>query len=81
MGQEYNKQEELYANYWVKIEKLLPDMMISDFIRDYLTLKTASIPNKDKVYKSFKEYYESLRNYDFIRIKEINLQVTNKFIK
>lgn len=64
MGQEYNKQEELYTNYWVKIEKLLPDLMISDFIRDYLTLKTSTIPNKDKVYKNFKEYYESLENYD-----------------
>lgn len=64
MGQEYSIQEELYTNYWVKIEKLLPDLMISDFIRDYLTLKTAVIPNKDKVYKSFKDYYESLNNYD-----------------
>ncbi|WP_027400084.1 DUF262 domain-containing protein [Anaerovorax odorimutans] len=64
MGQEYSKQEELYNNYWVKIERILPDQMISDFIRDYLTLKTAIIPNKDKVYKNFKEYYENLNNFD-----------------
>lgn len=64
MGQEYSKQEELYSKYWVKIEKLLPDLMISDFIRDYLTLKTGVIPNKDKVYKSFKEYYETCNNFD-----------------
>lgn len=38
--------------------------MISDFIRDYLTLKTGVIPNKDKVYKSFKEYYETCNNFD-----------------
>lgn len=64
MGEEYSKQEELYTNYWVKIENLLPDMIISDFIRDYLTLKTGVIPNKDKVYVYFKEYYQGLNNYD-----------------
>lgn len=64
MGEEYSKQEELYSNYWVKIENLLPDMIISDFIRDYLTLKTGTIPNKDKVYINFKEYYQGLNNYD-----------------
>lgn len=64
MGQEYSKQEKLYSRYWVKIEGLLPDLMISDFIRDYLTFKTGNIPNKDKVYKSFKEYYEGCNNFD-----------------
>lgn len=64
MGQEYNQQENLYNNYWMKLEKMLPDAMISDFIRDYLTLKTGIIPNKDSVYKNFKEYYQSFDNYD-----------------
>lgn len=64
MGEEYSKQEELYSNYWVKIENLLPDMLISDFIRDYLTLKTGTIPNKDKVYINFKDYYQQLSNYN-----------------
>lgn len=64
MGQTYTQQERLYNCYWVKLEKLLPDIMISDFIRDYLTLKTGIIPNKDKVYHSFKEYYQHLDNYD-----------------
>lgn len=63
MGQSYSVQEELYVKYWTRIENLLPDALISDFVRDYLTLKTASIPNKDKVYESFKNYYESLENY------------------
>lgn len=63
MGEEYSRQEKLYVKYWVKIENLLPDMMISDFIRDYLTLKTSIIPNKDKVYINFKEYYQGLRDY------------------
>lgn len=43
MGQEYSKQEKLYNSYWVKLEEMLPDAMISDFVRDYLTLKTAAI--------------------------------------
>lgn len=64
MGQDYNQQERLYSDYWVKLEQLLPDAMISDFIRDYLTLKTKTIPNKDKVYISFKEYYQRINNYD-----------------
>lgn len=63
MGQSYNTQEKLYTKYWTGIEKLLPDALISDFVRDYLTLKTTVIPNKDKVYEGFKNYYESLKNY------------------
>ena len=64
MGQAYEQQEKLYNNYWTKLEKMLPDAMISDFIRDYLTLKTGVIPKKDYVYNSFKDYYQSLDNYD-----------------
>lgn len=64
MGQGYEHQERLYNDYWLKLEKLLPDAMISDYIRDYLTLKTGIIPNKDRVYNNFKEYYQSLGNYD-----------------
>ena len=64
MGKEYYTQEALYNKYWLKLEKMLPDAMISDYIRDYLTLKTGNIPNKDDVYSSFKGYYQELTNYD-----------------
>ena len=58
MGQEHSLQERLYNNYWIKLEKLLPSSsMLSDFIRDYLTLKTRTIPNKSNVYDAFKSYY------------------------
>lgn len=61
MGQSYELQERLYNQYWVEIEKLLTNTYISDFIRDYLTLKTFSIPNKAKVYDEFKIFYERLK--------------------
>lgn len=57
MGQAYSVQEDLYNRYWIKLEQMLPDIIISDFIRDYLTLKTGNIPNKDNVYSAFKNYY------------------------
>lgn len=59
MGEEYNKQE-----------NLLPDIIISDFIRDYLTLKMGEFLKKDKVYICFKEYYQSLNNYDVRELLE-----------
>lgn len=61
MGQSYDLQERLYNQYWIEIENLLTNAYISDFIRDYLTLKTYSIPNKAKVYEEFKIYYEHLK--------------------
>lgn len=64
MGQTYQQQEKLYNDYWIRLEQMLPDVMISDFIRDFLTLKTAKISNKDKVYHNFKDYYRRLDNYD-----------------
>ena len=61
MGQSYELQERLYNQYWVEIEKLVSNAYISDFIRDYLTLKTHYIPNKNKVYEEFKIFYERLK--------------------
>ena len=62
MGQAYSVQEDLYNRYWIKLEQMLPDIIISDFIRDYLTLKTGNIPNKDNVYSAFKNYYCAVVN-------------------
>lgn len=52
-------QEHLYKNYWLKIEELLTNAKISDFVRHYLTMKTSIIPNKNRIYQSFKQYMES----------------------
>lgn len=57
MGLEYDEQVRLYKKYWFKIEKLLTNMRISEFVRDYLTMKIGYVPNKKKIYVTFKEYY------------------------
>lgn len=48
-------QEELYKNYWYKIEKNT-NFQVSSFLRDYLTMKERRIPRIDKVYVIFKEF-------------------------
>jgi uncharacterized protein with ParB-like and HNH nuclease domain len=62
MDLEKDQQNELYNNYWGTIEKLAKDekgiTKVSDFIRDYLTLKNKKIPNKNKVYQEFKIKYD-----------------------
>lgn len=60
MGLKPEEQERIYKQYWQVIEKYATDEMtnqtkISEFIRDYLTLKNKEIPNKDKVYVEFKK--------------------------
>lgn len=55
-------QNKIYQNYWEVIENLARDetsntSRVSDYIRDYLTLKTNKIPNKGKVYLEFKKEY------------------------
>lgn len=57
MGLGYEEQTSLYKRYWTKIEELLPNKIISEFVRDYLIMKEAKTPNKDKVYGAFKNYY------------------------
>ena len=59
MGQDPNFQNKLYEDYWYPMEQDFGkeyDERFDLFIRDYLTLKTRQIPNKKKVYESFKRY-------------------------
>jgi uncharacterized protein with ParB-like and HNH nuclease domain len=62
MGLPRKEQEKVYKNYWEPIEANarnaeLHESRVSDFIRDYLTLKQKDIPNKGAVYEKFKERY------------------------
>lgn len=59
MGLSRTNQERIYKNYWDVIERNAKDEVlnksrVSDFIRDYLTLKNKEIPNKGDVYVKFK---------------------------
>lgn len=40
----------------MEIEKKITNEKISDFVRDYLTMKNGAISNKNKVYEDFKKY-------------------------
>ena len=55
MKQPSKEQEEFYNKYWYKIEKNTK-FNVDSFIRDFLTYKERVIPNKDKVYESFKRF-------------------------
>lgn len=65
MGLSRKKQNDIYIKYWQKIELAAKELRtnqsrVSDFIRDYLTLKTKKIPNKSSVYAQFKERFPAL---------------------
>lgn len=60
MNHDYEKQTLLYKEHWLEIEKKLTNEKISDFVRDYLTMKNAKITNKDKVYDEFKKYVKEI---------------------
>jgi uncharacterized protein with ParB-like and HNH nuclease domain len=55
MKEETSIQERFYIEYWHKLE-INTNYRVSDFIRDYLTIKERNIPNKNKVYIHFKNY-------------------------
>ena len=64
MDLERSEQNKIYKEIWVPIENSCKisdgsklNSYVSDFIRDYLTLKNNKIPNKSKVFEVFKEFY------------------------
>ncbi|MDX2250504.1 MAG: DUF262 domain-containing protein [Bacteroidia bacterium] len=62
MGLSRTNQEKIYKSYWEVIEKNAKDetlnkTRVSEFIRDYLTLRNKEIPNKGDVYVTFKATY------------------------
>lgn len=76
LGQEPDLQNKLYATYWYPMEQSFGAeyaKRFDSFIRDYLTLKTQQIPNKRRVYESFKRYVADKRAPEALEaiIKEI----------
>ena len=61
MGQEVNLQNELYERFWFPMEQSYGNDYSSyfdGFMRDYLSVKTGSIPKIGMVYESFKNYIQ-----------------------
>lgn len=68
LGKTSAKQDSLYRNYWLKIEKNLcgsdDSFSVSSFIRDYMQLdsatsyKKATETNYKELYRNFKEWFE-----------------------
>lgn len=65
MDLERGAQNRIYKEIWIPIENNCKvsdgseiTSYVSDFIRDYLTLKTEKISSKPKVFETFKAYYE-----------------------
>jgi len=56
-------QDRIFESIWSPIEENAKDLikktsLVSDYIRDYLTLKNKKIPNKNKVYQEFKVLFQ-----------------------
>jgi len=65
MGLNRIDQNKIYKEYWEIIEQNAKDetlnqSRVSEYIRDYLTLKNKEIPNKSDVYIKFKDQYPTL---------------------
>ena len=54
-----SQQEELYNNYWTKLEQQLGNDNISRFAKYYLITKLYEDVQNDNIYKSFKEYFDN----------------------
>jgi len=65
-----DKQNRIFETVWNPIEENARDYikqssLVSDYIRDYLTLRNKRIPNKNKVYIEFKNLYSSKKDESF----------------
>lgn len=62
MDLEPREQQRIFEQIWNPIEDNARDLtlqksLVSDYIRDYLTLRNKKIPNKSRVYEEFKKLY------------------------
>jgi len=68
----HREQKQIFENIWNPIEENAKSIskkksLVSEFIRDYLTLKTKKIPNKNKVYPEFKKIYSNKKEDNFLQ--------------
>lgn len=81
-------QNRIFETIWNPIEENAKDIikqisLVSDYIRDYLTLRNKKIPNKNKVYAEFKNLYTNKKdeayNQELEKIKSLSIHY-KKFI-
>ncbi|MBL7901010.1 MAG: DUF4268 domain-containing protein [Bacteroidia bacterium] len=81
-------QNRIFETIWNPIEENAKDLikqnsLVSDYIRDYLTLRNKKIPNKNKVYTEFKSLYPSKKDEAYLQelenIKSLSIHY-KKFI-
>lgn len=63
-------QSRIFETIWNPIEDNAKDLikqnsLVSDYIRDYLTLRNKKIPNKNKVYAEFKNLYSNKKDESY----------------
>ncbi len=60
METEIEKQEDFYNKYWRAMEEDFKQnkKLFDRFVRHYLTIKTREIPNTNRVYVAFKDYWQ-----------------------
>lgn len=70
MGQEIDVQTELYEKYWFPMERSYGNeysTTFDSFMRDYLSVKTGTIPKINQVYEAFKNYVQGGKSPNTIR--------------
>ncbi|MCH5152841.1 MAG: DUF262 domain-containing protein [Clostridiales bacterium] len=65
------EQDLLYTDYWLKIEQTIQNDNISRFARDYLILNLFSDIPRDKIYKTFREHFDSTGTAHLDILKEM----------
>ena len=65
MSLSIKEQERYYEEYWRKIE-INTSPRTDFFIRDFLTVKTRRVPNRDNIYNDFKAYIRNLDKEEVI---------------
>ena len=84
MGLPRKEQEKVFRQFWEPIELAARNLevnesRVSDFIRDFLTLKQKEIPNKGAVYEKFKERYPAPNSQDLMAVLEELRELSNVY--
>ena len=83
MDLEPKEQNKIYDQIWNPIEENAKDFvrqksLVSEYIRDYLTLRNKKIPNKRKVYKEFKKLYPQKNEAYQQELENIKIEIADQ---